>query len=163
LAKVLGSQARETRCGDTSPFWQSPYIFVKNAVLRNRPGSASTRRFFERAARIRDAKLIEDGSVPEELRQRLAIGAVGYRHGYSIAPTQHSAVVPSERAGVGSDQIVERQASLIVLRENTSRAREHCEPDDKGSLRHDPITRAARLTALSAGSFATIAAACTDS
>jgi hypothetical protein len=71
--------------------------------------------------------------------------------------------MPSERARVSSDQIVERQASLIVLREYRSRAREHCEPGGKAKLRHDPVTRAARLTALSAGSFATIAAACTDS
>src|SRR5262245_28453667 len=37
-----GSQVMVTRLRCTAPLRQSPYIFLKNASLRNRPGSAFT-------------------------------------------------------------------------------------------------------------------------
>ena len=113
----------ETRCGDTSPFLQSPYIFAKKAALRKRPGSASTAGgFSQRAARIGDAKLIGDGRVPEHLRERFVLGAVGYRHDRSVAPAQRFAVMPGERVRIGGDQPVERKPDRSA-REERSRPR----------------------------------------
>ena len=104
------------------------------------------RRLFEQTARIRDANLIDDGSVPEELREPLAIGAAGYRHDRSIAPAQRFAVMPGERRRICSDQAVERRANLIVLREKKRGAREQQESGDSANLRRRPVTSAARHT-----------------
>jgi hypothetical protein len=140
LAKVSGSQARETRCGDTSPFLAvAIHLREEGCIAEPARISVNGRWLFEWAARIRDAKLIDDGSVPQALRGCLAIGAVGYWHDCSIAPTQHSFVMAGERGRVSSDQVVERRASPIILREKRSPAREHCERDDQANLRHDPV------------------------
>src|SRR5579863_9831473 len=57
----------------------------------------------ERAARIGDAKLIDDGRMPKKLRERLVTGVLGYRHDRAIAPTKRLAVMSGERRGVCSD------------------------------------------------------------
>src|SRR5512143_1079836 len=74
------------------------------------------------------------------------IGAVVYRHDCSIAPTQHFGVMPSERVWVCSDQVVERQANLLILREKRGPASEHCECDDEANVRHHPSYRHWALT-----------------
>ena len=44
-----------------------------------------------------------------------------------------------ERVRVSGDQIVERGAKLVVLREKASTAREQCEPDDQANLRQHSV------------------------
>jgi hypothetical protein len=44
------------------------------------------RRLLQRAARIRDAKLIEDRRVAKQLLETLAVGTLEYRHNRAIAP-----------------------------------------------------------------------------
>ncbi len=145
LPQVLGSQAREARR-------RRHLTFLAVAVhLREEGGIAEParigingRRFYERAARIRDTKLIDDGSVPQEFRERLALGAVGHGHHCSIAPVQHFGVMPSERIRVSSGQGVERRASLIILREKSTPARNHCESNDQANLRHNAVSASAQ-------------------
>ena len=100
------------------------------------------RRIFERTAQIREAKLIDDGSTTEKLRECFALGAVGDRHHRPVAPMQHFGVMPGKRVRVSGNEIVERQANLIILCEKRSPAREQCQTDAKTNRCRDRPTGA---------------------